>query len=235
MRQLPTEAASNEPCAKLVTKIFHVDVGSETRIVGEIPTGMIGILIEHDFIGIPHPVVCERHVRGCHCPITSPEEEAIGTATAQTPVMLGAEAAIPAAMLPRIIKVVAAIIATAVVAHPVTAVVDVRAVGMPGVIDIAAAIIAAVSALILTLICAITTLIRAICTTIVTLLRMISASVALIISTIGIAGLTPIRLGTMRRRGMAILLIVVVLGMLCPDGDSEREEGCGPYEAVRHE
>lgn len=129
-------------------------------------------------------------------------------------------------MFPRMVEMIAVILATPIMAYPLAAVVHVGAIGMARPINIASAILAALSTPVLTLVRAILALLGAIWILIPSIVSAIS---------VAIPGLAAIRLWAMRWRGVAILLIVTVLWVLCPEGDSECEEGRGPYEAMRHE
>ena len=40
-----------------VAEIFPVDVGAESHVVGEVPAGMVGIIVDDDVVVVPEPVV----------------------------------------------------------------------------------------------------------------------------------------------------------------------------------
>lgn len=59
--------------------IKNVHVDPEPCIVGKIPARMVGVVIDHDRVGVPKPAVDIRHIEGGHAPIVVVEPEAAGT------------------------------------------------------------------------------------------------------------------------------------------------------------
>ena len=111
---------------KLLAEIHDVHVRSETNVVGQIPAGVVGIVINDNLVGIPEPTVAIADVKRSHAPKPSVETETSGTATAETPNVAAANAAIEVAVLPGMVEMIVGIFATRVVTHPLAVVVNVR-------------------------------------------------------------------------------------------------------------
>ena len=79
---------------------------------------MVGILINHDLVRIPEPVVAESNVVRGNAKVEATEPETIWIPTSQPPNMAAAEAALKALMFPRMIEMVVRIVRTGVMANP---------------------------------------------------------------------------------------------------------------------
>jgi hypothetical protein len=111
-----------------------VDVGAQARVVGEIPAGVVGIVIDHDVIASPIPVTDVAQVERGDAEVETAKPETAWIAALNVPPVSSAEAAFEVAMLPRMIEVEAGIISTVIVPDPFAAVVDVRGFGVPRLI-----------------------------------------------------------------------------------------------------
>ena len=111
-------------------QVHHVDVGAESDVIGEIPTVMIGVVIDDDVIAVPVPIAHIGNIHRCDAEVESPEPEAAGAASDQAPAMGMADAAGEAAVFPGMVEVKAGIVAAGIVADPLTVVMDVRRFGM---------------------------------------------------------------------------------------------------------
>jgi hypothetical protein len=76
-----------------------VDVGSEADVVGEVPAGVVGIVVDDDVVGVPEPSVRVGEVPGGYAEVEAAEPEAGWTSSAETPDVGGAEAAGEVAVL----------------------------------------------------------------------------------------------------------------------------------------
>lgn len=113
-----------------------MDVCAQPDVIGQIPTHMVWILINHDLIAVPKPITAEAVVIGCHAEVEAIEPEARRAASHKPPDMRRAKPACEAPVLPRMGEVVVRIIGAGIVADPLTVRVDVGSVGMPGRIAI---------------------------------------------------------------------------------------------------
>ena len=106
------------------------DVGSEPHVVGQVIAVVIGILVDHDVVAIPEPVVAEANINVDNAEVEAAKPEAIGAATAKMPDMAAAESAGEVSVFPSMIEVIAGIIAAGVVADPFAVGVNMRRIGM---------------------------------------------------------------------------------------------------------
>ena len=117
-----------------------MNIRAEPHIVGEIVSDVIGIFVDHNLIVVPQPITAIGEVDRSDAEIKSTEPESIRTAARQVPHVPASESACEMAMLPGAIDVISRIVAPAIVADPLSVVVDVRGFGMPLAIRIAARI-----------------------------------------------------------------------------------------------
>jgi hypothetical protein len=96
---------------------------------------VVGILVEHDFIAVPIPIVNVGHVIGRDTEVVAIKPEAIGAAALHAPAMLGTESTFETAVLPRVSQAVMLIIRPSIVAHP-PAVIHMRRVRMAGSVGV---------------------------------------------------------------------------------------------------
>ena len=116
--------------ASLLSKILHVRVDAEPRVIRQIPSVIVWIGIENDVIGVPHPVADIAHVIRCNAEVEAIEPETVWTAAAESPTMTRSEPSGEAPVLKRLVHAVVRIIASRVVTDPGSAVIDVRGVWM---------------------------------------------------------------------------------------------------------
>jgi hypothetical protein len=109
-----------------------VRIGSEPDVISEVPTGVVGIVVDYDLIAIPQPAVYEVKVVGRDAPVKVVEPETIRAAAAKAPRVARAESPGKTPMLIRTIEVVVGIVATGIVSDPLAVCVYVRCFGMPG-------------------------------------------------------------------------------------------------------
>ena len=107
-----------------------MDIRSQSRVVGEIPSYVVRIVVDDDVIADPIPAAAVGQIIGCNAPVPPVEPEAAWSATDQTPPVCRSKSAREAAMLPRVIQVIVRIIATRVVTDPFIARVHVWSIGM---------------------------------------------------------------------------------------------------------
>lgn len=109
-----------------------MDVGSQTDVVGQIPSRMIGIFIKDDLVTTPVPVIAVADVIGRDGEIESAEPETVGPSAVKVPHMVRSEAAREVTVLPWMVKVIVGIVEAGIVPHPGAVLVNVGAFGCPG-------------------------------------------------------------------------------------------------------
>ncbi len=113
-----------------------VDVCPQPDVIGQIPTDVVWILINHDLIAVPKPISAEVVVIGGHAEVETAKPEALGSASREPEAMTGAKPAREAPMLPRVREMVMRIVRAGIMPDPLTARVDVGSVWMPRLINI---------------------------------------------------------------------------------------------------
>ena len=112
------------------TQIHHVDINAQTSVIGQIPTNMVGIVINDDVVCIPEPSTAIGEVKLCNAESPIIEPEAAGTATTKTPYVAASETARETTMFKRTIQMEAWIVAALIVTNPLAIAVDVGRFGM---------------------------------------------------------------------------------------------------------
>jgi len=95
-----------------------VNVSTETGVIREIPTEVIGVVIDHDLIAAPVPGRDIGHVKCGNAPVEIIEPKSIRVTATQHPHMSAAESAREAAVRIGMIQMEAAIVAALVVSDP---------------------------------------------------------------------------------------------------------------------
>lgn len=129
------------PPASLLAEILDVDVGAGSGVVGEIPTVVVGIFVDHDGIAVPVPVTGVVVIKGRYAEVEAVEPEAFAVSSSKVKLMAAAKAAVEAAVFPGMIQVVVRIAATGIVTDPMVIVVNVRRVRVIGAIAEGATVI----------------------------------------------------------------------------------------------
>lgn len=117
-----------------------MDVGAEANVIGQVPAVVIGVLVDDDLVGVPEPIVAVAEVRGRDGEIEAAEPEAFAIAAGNAPDVAAAEAAVEAAVLPRMIEMEAGVIAAGIVADPLAVSVDVRSFRMALLVGVVATV-----------------------------------------------------------------------------------------------
>ena len=109
-------------------EIFDVNVSAQAGIIGEIPTRMVGIIIDGYRVGIPEPVadiaIVER--RDTERDAVKPEAFPISAGEAKLVAKAESEAAVP----PGVLDVEARVVPAEIVANPAAVAIDMRGIGM---------------------------------------------------------------------------------------------------------
>lgn len=107
-----------------------MNVGAQPHIVGEVPSYVIGVFVDHDVIAVPIPAVAIGKVKRGDTEVEAAKPETAGITTLDAPPVCAAETAFKAAVLPGVVDAESVVIPSRVVTNPFAAVVDVRSLGM---------------------------------------------------------------------------------------------------------
>src|SRR5216683_3380078 len=106
----------------------NVNVGAEARVIRQIPSHMIGIVVDHDAVAVPKPVVDIRVVEIRNSEVKAVEPEAFSVSAAQYPHVPRTEPAAEPAMLPWMVNAKTPIVG--IVSDPAIIPVNMRSVRM---------------------------------------------------------------------------------------------------------
>jgi hypothetical protein len=108
-----------------------VNIGSESRIIGEIPARVIWIVVYHDVVAVPQPIAGVVIVVRRHTPEEATEPETVPASAFEAINVVAADFAAEASVFPGVVKMVVSIAAARVMADPTIAFrVNVRSFGM---------------------------------------------------------------------------------------------------------
>jgi len=102
----------------LSSQVHHMNVGAEPYVIRQIPTLVVGVVIDHNVVAVPQPAITESHVRRCDVPVPSVEPKTSGATTAEVPNMVATESAGEVSVLPRFVEMQAGIVASGVMTYP---------------------------------------------------------------------------------------------------------------------
>jgi len=120
----------------MVPEEHDVNVSAQPDVERQIPADVVGVVVNHNLVAVPHPVIAEADVIGCDAEIETAEPEAAGASADQMPYVVPANSARKVAVRPGVIEMVIAVSRTGIVPDPFTVRVDVRSIGVPGCIVI---------------------------------------------------------------------------------------------------
>src|SRR5437016_2494076 len=98
-------------------------IRSEPDVVGQIPVFMVRILVDHNIVAIPEPVIAIVVIRGSNAKVNAAHREALAISAVKPEDMIGPEAARETSVLPRLAQMILRIVAAGVVANPASVVV----------------------------------------------------------------------------------------------------------------
>jgi hypothetical protein len=113
-----------------------VHVRAEARIVGEIPAGMVRVLIDDDRVRTPEPVLAIRDVLWSNAPVVIGKPEALWSAAGQMPDVLRTEPAGEVAMFPGMVQVITGVVPALIVPDPLAVRMHVWGIGMTRLIAV---------------------------------------------------------------------------------------------------
>ena len=112
-------------------QIQDVNVSAQPDVIGEVPSVVIGIGIDHDVVIVPEPTVGVVVVIGRNLEEEAANIEPIQATTAEPPDVLRADAGSEVTVFPRMIDMIVGIAATGIVSDPaIIFCMDVRSFGM---------------------------------------------------------------------------------------------------------
>lgn len=114
-------------------------VAAEPYVVGQIPTDVVRVVVDHNLIGVPEPVGGIVEVVGGDAEIESREPEALRASALDAPDVRLAKSAGEVSVFPRTIDVVVRIVTAGVMSDPLAVGVDVRDIGMARLVGESAA------------------------------------------------------------------------------------------------
>jgi len=97
---------------------LDVDVGAESRVVGQVPAVVVGIFVDDDGIAVPEPIRSVVVIVGRNTEVEAAEPETFAVSPAKTEHMAAAKSAGEVAVLPRMIDVIVGIVVAGIVAMP---------------------------------------------------------------------------------------------------------------------
>ena len=112
-----------------------MDIGAQPDVIGQVPTGVVGIVVKDDLVAVPDPVIAEGIVERGDLEGEAAEPETLPVSSGDPEDMAGAETAREASVFPGVIEVIVLIAAAGIVSDPAVAVrVDVWSVRVPGLV-----------------------------------------------------------------------------------------------------
>jgi hypothetical protein len=115
-----------------------VNVSAQSRVIGEVKPVVVGVLINHDLIPVPVPVIGEAVIVIDDAEIVAAKPETFSGPALNAENMAAAKAAVEPSMFPRMIHVVVLIIAARVMPNPLIIRVNVGCVRVPRLVAEAA-------------------------------------------------------------------------------------------------
>jgi hypothetical protein len=109
-----------------------VHISPESRVIGQVPAWIVGIVIEDDVVRIPEPAVAIGQVIRRNAEVESAEEKPVRAPAAEPVDIARSKAAGEVAVLPGMVKVIVRVAAG--VADPAAVVVNMRRIGMAGLV-----------------------------------------------------------------------------------------------------
>ena len=120
----------------MVPEELDVSVGAQPDVERQIPADVVRVIVDHDLVTVPHPVIAVVVVIGGNAKVETAEPKAIASSTSEMPNVAAANSAAKSPVLPRVIEVIVGVAGSALVSDPFAVVVNVRGLGVPGRIGI---------------------------------------------------------------------------------------------------
>src|SRR5208283_694161 len=123
-------------CTCRLSQILHVNVCAKPDVVSEVPPDMVGVVVDHDLVTVPEPIIHEAVVVRSHTEKEAAKAESLRTTATEPVYMAGSNTTAEVAVFPRMIKVIMGIVPARVVSNPRVVTVNVRSVGVPMLITV---------------------------------------------------------------------------------------------------
>jgi len=109
----------------------HMHIRAQPHVVRQVPSDVVGVLVDHDAVAVPEPVVAVVIVVWGDVEVVAAEPEAVPAAAGYHENMARTKAAVVVAVLPGMVEMVVNLVSPVLVADPSAILaVDVRSVGM---------------------------------------------------------------------------------------------------------
>ena len=95
-----------------------MNVGTQPLVISQIPAIVVWVLIDHDLVAIPEPVIAEVEVVCGDAEVETTKPETLPVSSSQAEDMAAAESASKASVFPRMIDVVVGIITAGIMSDP---------------------------------------------------------------------------------------------------------------------
>src|SRR5579871_3448150 len=112
-------------------------VCAQAHVVGQIPADMIGVLIDHDAIAIPVPIVTGAIVESGHIKVESIKPKSISGSSSQGPNMVRPKPAVESSMHPWALETIVIAVMVTIMPDPSAVIMDVRKIRMSIMVAIA--------------------------------------------------------------------------------------------------
>jgi len=108
-----------------------MDICVQSHIKSEVPPDVVRVVVNHDLVTSPHPVVAIANVIRGDAEIVPAKPEAARASSHQPPDMSPSETSSKVAVLPRVVEMVVAVLPARIMSDPPSIRVDVWSVGVP--------------------------------------------------------------------------------------------------------
>ena len=115
----------------VISEVLDVNIGPQPHVESQVPAVVIRVVINHNLVAVPQPVIAVVVVSGSNIEIEAIEPKAVATATAQVPNVAAANSAGKVPVFPGMIEVVAGVVSTGIVPDLFAIVVNVWSLRMP--------------------------------------------------------------------------------------------------------
>ena len=114
-----------------------MDIGAEAGVIREVPAWVIGIVVQHDVIAVPQPIVGVVVVVRRDAPEITSEPETVAASAFDAINVIAANFAAEVSVFPNVVLVVTSIVAASVMADPLIVLsMNVRSFGMAWLVAI---------------------------------------------------------------------------------------------------
>jgi hypothetical protein len=121
----------------LVAEILHMDIGSEPGVIRQIPAGVIWIVVQHDVVAVPQPIVGVVVLVRRDVPVKAAKPETVAASAFKAIDVVAADFAAEASVFPYMVLMITSIVAAPLMTDPAIAVrMNVRSFGVTLLVSI---------------------------------------------------------------------------------------------------